>query len=146
MIDIRHNDKATPAIERMNSAAPRHTDADAEQRADRYRGGLRDATPEGRGEKPGRLKAGWLVANQGRGKRLVHNAVPHLRFVTEGRPAIVAKPGKVLRFVIDGEVLFRKRVGPAAPNPFVERTIAFEQGHDQADADRLAQAIAGEMR
>jgi hypothetical protein len=51
----------------------------------------------------------------------IQNRAPWLGFVRRGRPAIVAKPGKMLRFVIGGKVFFRARVGPAKANDFPAR-------------------------
>lgn len=49
----------------------------------------------------------------------IHAGAPHSRIVHEGRGPIVAGPGRMLRFEINGQVLFRKRVGPAKANPFM---------------------------
>lgn len=43
--------------------------------------------------------------------------IPYARYALEGRGPVVAKRAKALRFVIDGKVMFRKRVGPAPPHP-----------------------------
>lgn len=40
-----------------------------------------------------------------------------------GRGPVVARPGKMLRFEIGGQVLFRKRVGPAKAQRVLERGI-----------------------
>jgi hypothetical protein len=37
----------------------------------------------------------------------------------EGRGPVIAAPGKVLRFKVGGQVLFRHSVGPAKPNHFL---------------------------
>src|SRR5690349_9662660 len=100
----------------MDRAAPVKAREGNQKRAERYQIALRDATPKGRGERPGRLKAAWQVEDRGDMQR-VHNDAPHLRYVILGRGPIVAK-GRALRFVIDGRVFFRKRVGPAAANDF----------------------------
>lgn len=64
-------------------------------------------------------------------------------FVEEGRGPVVASPGKVLRFEIDGEVFYRKRVRAAKARPFLgpaymkcERVIVreIERGVAQAQA------------
>lgn len=146
MLTIAIDDKATPALERMEKEAPAHVQRHAEQRGDRYHSTMRENTPEGRGEKPGRLKAAWQVDKVGPGVVRLHNDAAYLKYVVLGRPTIVARPGKVLRFVIDGEVLFRHRVGPASPNAFIDKTLQYEAGHDQADADELARTILTELR
>lgn len=45
--------------------------------------------------------------------------MPYASYVENGRGPVVAKKARFLRFVIDGVVFFRKRVGPAAPRPFM---------------------------
>lgn len=50
--------------------------------------------------------------------------VPYARHVEFGRGPVVASPGKVLRFTIGGRVLYRKRVGPARPRPFLFNVAA----------------------
>lgn len=50
---------------------------------------------------------------------------PYAKPVEFGRKAIVAKPGKALRFVINGQVLYRKSVKKAAPRPFMQNARAF---------------------
>jgi hypothetical protein len=49
--------------------------------------------------------------------------VPYARFHEEGRGPIVARPGRVLRFTINGKVLFRKRVGPAKGRRFFKGSL-----------------------
>ena len=44
---------------------------------------------------------------------------PHAGFVEHGRGPVEASSGKVLRFVVNGRVFFRKRVGPARARPFM---------------------------
>jgi hypothetical protein len=55
---------------------------------------------------------------------LITNTTPYLRYVIDGRGPVEAHAGGVLRFVIDGEVIFRKRVGAAEPNDFPSRARA----------------------
>lgn len=52
-------------------------------------------------------------------------AKEYASYVENGRGPVEAKKAKALRFVIDGIVFFRKRVGPAAPRPFM--SIAFQK-------------------
>lgn len=47
----------------------------------------------------------------------------HARWVNDGRGPVVAQTARALRFVIDGEVFFRKRVGPAPAQHYVERGL-----------------------
>lgn len=44
---------------------------------------------------------------------------PYPYVIEHGRGPIEAAPGKVLAFEIDGQMVFRKRVGPAAAQPFM---------------------------
>jgi hypothetical protein len=109
----------------------------------RYVDVLQAETPEGRGEKPGRLRAGYdteesYTASAGRFRIL--NQTPHIGYVLRGRGPITAR-GRALRFVIDGQVIFRKRVGPAAPNPFDQRA----RQAMQPALDRLAPQLADAM-
>ena len=48
------------------------------------------------------------------------------RWVEEGRGPVVARPGSRLRFQIKGAgpYLFRQRVGPARPRPFIRPSVA----------------------
>lgn len=50
---------------------------------------------------------------------------PYASFVENGRGPVEAKNAEFLRFVIDGVVFYRKRVGPAAPRPFMG--LAYEK-------------------
>ena len=135
-----------------NAASRVMTQADAIQRAEvepfggRYHEALQNATPRGKGPGEGRKRlyesyevtesystsgASYQIINQ-------HMAVG---YVIKGRPAVVAKEGKMLRFVIDGQVFYRKRVGPAKANPFDEK-VATDM---QSDADGLGERIAGRV-
>lgn len=52
------------------------------------------------------------------------NATPYAPPVEFGRRGFSAGPGKVLRFVVGGQVLYRKSVGPAAARPFIRPSVA----------------------
>ena len=54
---------------------------------------------------------------------VVGTNVPYARYVHDGRGPVVAH-GKALRFEIGGQVLFRKRVGPAKGKPFLRDAFA----------------------
>lgn len=43
----------------------------------------------------------------------------YAQFVESGRGPVEARDGGMLRFVSNGTVFYRKRVGPAAPRPFM---------------------------
>lgn len=52
----------------------------------------------------------------------------HADWVNNGRGPIVAKNAKALRFEIDGEIIFRKSVGPAPAQHFAERGLENAKG------------------
>lgn len=52
-------------------------------------------------------------------------AKDYASYVENGRGPVVVKRARFLRFVIAGVVFFRKRVGPAAPKPFM--ALAFQK-------------------
>ena len=89
---------------------------------DQYVTDLQAATPRGRGEARGkRLSERYDTDVTSDGISVTYritNQAPYWKFVTQGRGPIVARPGRVLRFVIDGVVYFRKRVRAAKANPF----------------------------
>lgn len=76
----------------------------------------------------GRLRRGiqTTLATGGGFVLTATSTAPHSRYVIEGRGPIVAR-GRALRFKPKGSgtFIFRKSVGPAAANPFMER--AFKQ-------------------
>lgn len=45
---------------------------------------------------------------------------PYATYVENGRPGIRTQGKGVLRFVINGQVFYRKSVGPAKPRPFMK--------------------------
>jgi len=93
----------------------------------RYLARLKEETPLGKGENPGRLLAGYqteetYTATTARFR--ITNTTPHLKYVLKGRGPVTVKRAKALRFVISGRVFFRRSVGPAAPNRFDQRVRA----------------------
>lgn len=66
----------------------------------------------------------------------------HAGWVNDGRGPVFARPGHMLRFVIDGEVFFRRSVGPAKAQHFAERGLENArpkiQGRLAAAAGRFA--------
>lgn len=89
-----------------------------------YKEKLADYSPVGKGEKPGKLKAGWKVkriSSGGTASRNIYNTQRYLKWVLKGRPAIDqrGKPNaKRLRFVVSGVVIYRWKVKKAEANPF----------------------------
>ncbi|MDI3282118.1 HK97 gp10 family phage protein [Polyangium sp. 15x6] len=67
--------------------------------------------------KSGALEKSIDVERTGPKVSLVAGA-EYAHWVEHGRGPVVAK-GKALRFVINGETVFRRRVGPAAARPFM---------------------------
>jgi len=111
---------------------------------DRYLVVLQDQTPEGEGETAGQLRAAYTTQqsyNQTSASYAISNVTPYLRYVLNGRGPIEAISGKALRFVINGQVIFRKRVGPAAANPFVDRAAQIMAPEIAAASQELANLI-----
>jgi hypothetical protein len=78
--------------------------------------------------KPGSSAGGTITASYG-------TNVPYARYHEEGRGAIDAGPGRVLRFTIGGQTLFRRRVGPAKGRFYMKKS-----------RDWLEPQVATEMR
>ena len=107
------------------------------------------STPVGRGERPGRLKAAYTTtgpqATATSGAAGVQNTTPYLQWVLGGRGAVHARPGKVLRFVIDGRVFFRQSVGPAKANPFDAKAEAEIDAGAGQYAEQFAALVARKL-
>ena len=71
--------------------------------------------------------------------------VPYARIHEEGRRAIVAGPGRVLRFTIGSKVLYRKRVGPAAGRWYMRKARARVAPMMRAEAARMGAEIMAEV-
>jgi hypothetical protein len=105
---------------------------------------LQDQTPEGEGENPGNLRASYTTEQQyslSTASYTISNVTPYLRYVLNGRGPVEASSGKMLRFVINGQVIFRKRVGPAAANPFADRAAQIMAPEIAAASQELANLI-----
>jgi hypothetical protein len=116
---------------------------------DRYIVALKEETPLGRGENPGALRAGYEDEQDYSATRAsyrIRNRVPHLKWVLKGRGRVVAKKGKALRFVIDGQVFFRRSVGPAKANNFPPRARTKMQGDIEAARRELPRLIVRQYR
>lgn len=106
---------------RMLHVTPEAQRAEVRRLGEKHLALLRQAAPLGKGEHPGQLRAGFELTFQDSGAAIgyrITNRVPHLKYILRGRPAVHAKKGKALRFVIAGRVFYRRSVGPAAPNRF----------------------------
>jgi hypothetical protein len=108
---------------------------------DRWLVQLKDETPIGKGETSGNLAGAYQTEEHygatGAEYRIT-NTTPYLRYVLKGRGAITAINGKMLRFVIGGQVFFRRSVGPAKANPFAARVA----DRMRADVAQAGQQIA----
>lgn len=92
---------------------------------ERYKAALIAETPVGQGPASGpRMRERYLTQefySATVASYRITNDTPYLGYVLKGRPAIVAAPGKVLRFQIGSQVFYRKRVKAARANPFPGR-------------------------
>lgn len=123
-INITGLDDVTDALERLRNEAGRIQADEVRAVDEAYTRTLVRFTPLGKGERPGRLRGGYVTTRKvtpTRAESTITNTMPYQGYVLEGRGPVVASPGKMLRFVINGRVFFRKRVGPAAANPFDEQ-------------------------
>lgn len=71
----------------------------------------------------------------------IHNLMEYASLVEYGRGPIEAAPGKVLRFAIGGQVLYRKRVKGARPNPFYRRGAE----RSAAEHARIMREVGGQI-
>ena len=62
--------------------------------------------------------------------------------VREGRGPIEAKRAQFLHFFIDGTEFFRKRVGPAEPNPYHQRVYARLFPQVQGIVNKMGERVA----
>jgi hypothetical protein len=102
------------------------------------------ATPRGRGPTKGQLAAAYqttLTTQDLTTTATITNTTAYLVYVLNGRKAVQAKAGKALRFIIDGEVLFRKRVKAAKANPFDDRVADQMQPVLDALPNTIARAV-----
>ena len=97
-------------------------------------------------EKTGTLGKSMRIARRGRYVREIYPTATYASFVENGRGPVFAKPGKVLRFEINGVIFFRKSVGPAAPRPYMAPARDWAEANApkivQAHVDRLLARLA----
>lgn len=113
-----------------------------------YLGKLKHETPLGKGEFSPNLVKQYQVEQSysaTQASYTITNTTPYLKWVLNGRGPIVAK-GRALRFVINGKVFFRKRVGPAKANNFPLRVDQQMQPAIDAAPQQLSQAILRRAR
>lgn len=90
----------------------------------------------------GDLKRGNVLAVQSLGDYArIHNLMDYATLVEYGRGPITAAPGKVLRFEVPGQILYRKRVKGTRPNPFYRRG-AERSGAERA---RVMREVGGQI-
>jgi len=70
----------------------------------------------------GRLRNDLTKISSGSTFSITANA-PYASFVENGRPGFSAKNAKCLRFVINGEVIFAKHVGPQKATHFMQNSV-----------------------
>jgi len=71
----------------------------------------------------GQLSKSFITKNSGNFTQEIVNTKPYAYFIENGRGPVFAKNGHSLKFIINGQTLFRKSVGPAKPQPFVDASI-----------------------
>jgi hypothetical protein len=71
--------------------------------------------------------------------------VKHGRILEEGRGPVDAGPGRVLRFTIGGQVLFRRRVGPAAPRPYLRPALAAMRGRIRTEFAQVPRRVLAKL-
>ena len=87
----------------------------------------------------GRLANSLRAERRGSGEWAVIADTDYSRFVEYGRGPVVATEADALRFEIDGQVFFRKSVGPAPAQPFLRPAIDMNRS-------ALARNIRDEIR
>jgi len=116
-----------------------------------YRQALIDATPVGRGEAgPGRRLSESYDLGESYTSTDAHvritNTAPQLEYVIKGRDPVGVVRARALRFVIDGRVIFRRRVGAAKANNFPPLVIAAMQPQVDAAGPAIAAYIVRRFR
>ena len=145
-ITITGDDTVAAGAARVLTRGGDAQQAEVEPLGERYTRRLIEATPRGRGPASGRRRLAESYDEEGfysptQAEYRITNATPHIGYVLKGRDPVEAKPGKMLRFEIDGQVFYRKRVGGADANPFDERV----RREMQSDIDGLAERTAARV-
>lgn len=102
---------------------------------------LWDEAPEQTGRLKKGLRARTTVDSGSRMELRITSEAFYTPWVIHGRGPVVARRAKALRFVIDGKVIFRKRVGPSRPNPFHRRALAKLGDEPGKTAGRISRQI-----
>lgn len=145
-ISISGDQQIVRQLDALGAGLPDAARAVLRPLGERYRDTLIDETPVGKGPAEGRrrLRERYLTAefySATQASYRITNEAPYLRWVLEGRPAVVAPPGKVLRFQIGNQVFYRKRVKAARANPFVGRVRQRMDGALRQLGPALASAL-----
>jgi hypothetical protein len=100
--------------------------------------GIESETPVRTGD----LRRGNVLTVQSLGDYArIHNLMDYATLVEYGRGPIEAAPGKVLRFEIGGQVLYRKQVKGTRPNPFYRRGAERSSG----ERARVMREVGGQI-
>lgn len=143
-IQIKNLDQTA---ERMRTMPDRALQAEIEiikALGDRWLLMLQDETPRGEGETSGALAGNYQTeesAGAGGVEYHIYNLTPYLRYVLKGRGPVYAINAKALRFVINGQVFFRRSVGPAEANDFPSRVRSAMQDDIAAAKQQIANLI-----
>lgn len=85
---------------------------------------LKDITDLGKkvaqSKSKGSLRRAISIDSEGISEKNLVAAKPYAAFIENGRGIVKPKTKKVLRFVINGKVVFAKSVGPVKPRPFMK--------------------------
>lgn len=71
----------------------------------------------------GKLSESFIVEQKNIASFVVDNTKEYAIYVEKGRGPVRAIRAKALRFWLNGEIIFRKSVGPMAPQPFIQKSI-----------------------
>lgn len=115
-IEIVYNGNELYFIEKKIQSA---IDRFANITADKIKDEMKGESPIQTGDLRRSIKSKPLTRMQA----IVYSNLHYAGIVNDGRGEIEAKNGGSLNFRINGQMVHVKRVGPAAPNPYVQRGI-----------------------
>jgi len=130
-VQIKGLDRVTERMRTMPERAAEAQHTVIKALGDRWLLMLQDETPRGEGETSGDLAGNYQTEESASAAGVsyrIYNLTPYLKFVLKGRPEVFAISAKALRFVINGQVIFRKSVGAAEANDFPARVRRAMQG------------------
>lgn len=96
-----------------------------------------------RGQGRGGLKAAIMgTSDSGSGHIYVDKGIaPYADWVIDGRGAIKAQNAKALRFCIDGQVVYRRSVGPAKGNDFMRKAVPQIETKTRSEVDQFTRWV-----